>query len=317
MREIILETFGDPDVLTLREDAPAPPRGDGEVLVRVHYAGLNPLDYKMRDGSSGQCQRMSLPQGVGRELLGAVLEADAASGFTPGQRVFGMRPMSDIRGTYAEIVSLPAEGLCALPAGSENDLAFAGLALVGLTALAIIEDAAHVREGETVLIHGGTGGVGQMLIPLAREAGASRIWATGRAVNAERIRELGADPIAYDETDWEADIDRATGGRGVDVVIDTHYFSTFLPSLDHVADGGRIVAVPSLADLSPAHERGIGAAIPQLVVTRERLQRLADGRAAGRYPLEVGRIYAPDGIAQAHRELETGHTRGKLLLDLR
>lgn len=317
MREIILETFGGPDVLTLREDAPAPQRGDGETLVRVHLAGLNPLDYKMRDGSSGQCAHMHLPQSVGREVLGEVLEADAASGLTVGQRVFGIRPMSDRRGTYAEIVSMPTEGLIPVPDGGADDLGYAGLALVGLTAIAIIEDAARLQEGDTVLIHGGTGGVGQMLIPLAREAGAARIWATGRAANAERIRELGAEPIPYDTADWEQEIDRATDGRGVDVVLDTHYFSTFIPSLGHLAGGGRIVAVPSLADLSPARERGIDASIPQLVVRRERLARLAEGRAAGRYPLEIGQVYALEEIAAAHRALESGHARGKLLLDLR
>lgn len=317
MREIILETFGGPDVLTLREDAPAPQRGEGEVLVRVHLAGLNPLDYKMRDGSSGQCAHMHLPQGVGREVLGEVLEADATSGLTVGQRVFGIRPMSDRRGTYAEIVSMPAAGLIPVPETGVEDLGYAGLALVGLTAIAIIKDAARLREGETVLIHGGTGGVGQMLIPLAREAGAARIWATGREANAERIRELGAEPIPYDTADWEQEIDRATDGRGVDVVLDTHYFSTFVPSLGHLADGGRIVAVPSLADLSPARKRGIDASIPQLVVSHERLARLAEGRAAGHYPLEIGQVYAPEEIAEAHRELESGHARGKLLLDLR
>lgn len=316
MREIILEEFGGPEVLTLREEAPAPVPAQGEALVRVHAAGLNPLDYKMRDGSSGICQKMELPQGVGRELVGEVLEAPAGSGLEPGQLVFGIRANGDVRGTYAEQVALDAAGLHPVPEGADP-MPYGGLALVGLTAIAILEDAAELQPGWTVLIHGGSGGVGQMLIPLALEAGAAHVWATGREANAERIAELGATPISYDTQDWQEEIQRATHGRGVDLIIDTHYFSTFLPSLEHVADGGRIVAVPSLADLTPATERGITAAIPRLVVTPERLARLAEGFTEGRYPLEVSRLVAPEEIAAAHAQLEDGHTRGKLLLDLR
>src|SRR5699024_2537129 len=138
---------------------------------------------------------------------------------------------------------------------------WAGLALAGLTAIATVQDTAQIREGHTVLVHGGSGGVGQLLIPMALEAGAAQVWATGREANAERIRDLGATPIPYDATDWTAELQRATDGRGVDVVLDTHYHSTFLPSLDQIAEGGLIVTLPTLADISPATERGLTARI--------------------------------------------------------
>ncbi len=159
--------------------------------------------------------------------------------------------------------------------------------------------------------------MGQLLIPMALEAGASQVLATGRAANAERIRELGATPIPYDTSDWGEEVQRLTDGRGVDVVLDTHYHSTFLPSLDQLADGGRIVALPSLADLSPALERGIEARVPSIVPGRDRLDRLAQGIRSGRYPLEVSEVLPLAQIAEAHRRLEEGHTRGKLVLDVR
>ena len=152
---------------------------------------------------------------------------------------------------------------------------------------------------------------------MALEAGASRVWATGRAANAERLRELGALPIAYDETDWRAEIHRATEERGVDVVLDTHYHSTFVPSLDVVAEGGIVVPLPSLADLTPAHERGIEAHVPRIRPGRDRLDRLAQGVRSGRYPLEVSQILPLAEIGRAHELLEHGHTRGKLILDVR
>src|SRR5690625_6662627 len=106
------------------------------------------------------------------------------------------------------------------------------MSLACQTAIASWQDTAKNREVHTVLVHGGSGGVGQLLIPMALEAGAAQVWATGREANAERIRDLGATPIPYDPTDWTAEPQRATDGRGVDVVLDTHHHSTSLPSLD-------------------------------------------------------------------------------------
>jgi NADPH2:quinone reductase len=334
MRAVQFDRFGGPEVLHTVTDAPEPVPGPDEVLVRVLYAGLNPLDHKIRDGSSGRARGLVLPAGTGRELVGDVVghgpasdparAIDPASAFPVGTRVFGMRGTGpegdDSRGTCAELVAIPSSQLAPVPDGTPDDdlPRFAGLALVGLTALSAVLDCAHVREGDTVLVHGGTGGVGQMLLPLAREEGAAQVWATGRAANADRIRELGAQPIAYDHgPDWQDRVLAATDGRGPDVIIDTHYFGTFLPGLDVLAVGGRMVVLPSLADLTPAHDRGIDASIPSPSVSRERLERLAAGLTDGRYPLEVSEVLPVERIADAHRMLEQGHTRGKLVLDLR
>ncbi|ATG52732.1 Zn-dependent oxidoreductase [Brachybacterium vulturis] len=327
MREIRFDRFGGPEVLTLHSDAAVPAPAPDEVLVQVAFAGLNPLDFKIRDGSSGRATDLELPAGTGREMSGVVIgagsgldEAELGSrGLTVGTRVFGMRSTDDRRGVAAEVIAISADDLAPIPGEipEENLPRWAGLSLVGLTAIATVRDTAGIEEGETVLIHGGAGGVGQLLIPMALEAGAKTVLATGRSANSERIRELGATPISYDERDWTAEVQRLTDGRGVDVVLDTHYHSTFLPSLDQLAGGGRIVALPSLADLSPALQRGIEARIPTIVPGRDRLDRLAQGIRAGRYPLEVSEVLPLGEIAQAHRRLEEGHTRGKLVLDVR
>lgn len=324
MREILFDRFGGPDVLTIRPESPRPEAGEGEVLVEVAYAGLNPLDHKIRDGSSGRAEGLELPAGTGREMVGTVLsagpdldEAELASrGLAPGTRVFGMRGPQDQRGVMAEVIAISADDLAPIPDSvpEENLPRWAGLALAGLTAIATVRDAAGIREGHTVLIHGGSGGVGQLLIPMAIEAGASQVWATGRADNAERIRELGAVPIPYDTGNWQEEIHRLTDGRGVDVVLDTHYHSTFVPSLDHVTEGGLVVTLPTLADLTPAHERGVEATVPRIKPGRDRLDRLVQGIRAGRYLLEVSQVLPLDEIARAHSLLEDGHTRGKLVL---
>lgn len=320
MRTISFDHFGDADVLRLDPDAPEPVPGPGEVVARVAYAGLNPLDYKIRDGSSGRAQGLSLPAGTGREFSGTLVTAAddvdlPGMGLAIGDRVFGMRDLSDARGTCQEVVAIAADSVA--PVASEGVMApAAGLALAGLTAISAVEDNGQVGGGDTVLIHGGSGGVGQLLIPLAREAGASTVWATGRAENADRLRQLGAVPIAYDEEDWQQRIRSEAGRSGVDVVLDTHYFSTFVPSLDVLAPGGRIVPLPSLADLTPALDRGIDASIPRPEIDRTRLDRLMRGLVAGRYPLEVSEVFGLERIAEAHRVLEAGHTRGKIVVDL-
>ncbi|WP_114855553.1 NADP-dependent oxidoreductase [Brachybacterium sp. YJGR34] len=330
MREILFDRFGGPDVLTLRTDSPRPTAGPGEVLVEVAYAGLNPLDYKIRDGSSARAEGLALPAGTGREMAGTVIgagpdsaeldEAELASrGLAPGTRVFGMRGPGDDRGVVAEVIAIAADDLAPIPDAVEAEMLprWAGLALAGLTAIATVRDTARIQEGQSVLVHGGSGGVGQLLIPMVLEAGAARVWATGRARNAERIRELGAEPIAYDEADWQREILAATDGEGVDVVLDTHYFSTFLPSLDVLRPDGLIVALPTLADLSPARERGIRAEIPQIVTGRDRLDHLVQGLRSGAYPLEASQVLPMERIDEAHRLLEDGHTRGKLVIDVR
>lgn len=328
MREILFDRFGGPDVLTLHTDSPRPEPAEGEVLVEVAYAGLNPLDFKIRDGSSGRAADLVLPAGTGREMVGTVIGAgadlDAAElasrGLAPGTRVFGMRGPADQRGVAAEVAAFAADDLAPVPeeVSAQELPRWAGLALAGLTAIATVQDAAQLRPGSTVLIHGGSGGVGQLLIPMAKEAGAARVWATGRAANAERIRELGAEPIAYDEVDWQQALREATDGDGVDVVLDTHYFSTFEPSLDVLrGQDSVIVALPSLADLAPAEARGITARIPSIVPGRDRLDRLVHGMRSGAYPLEASRVLPLAQIAEAHRLLEEGHTRGKLVVDVR
>lgn len=327
MREIRYEEFGGPEVLTLHEDAPEPVPGPGELLVRVEMIGLNPLDGKIRDGSSGRARHLQLPAGTGRELVGTVLGGGegldeyelAARGVAPGTVVFGMRNLEDARGTAADLVAIAADDVAPVPLEALPDQLpqYAGLALAGLTALAAIEDAGELQAGADVLIHGGSGGVGQLLVQIALQKGARRVWATGRAQNAERIRALGAEPIPYDQVDWRQTIQQATGGRGVDLVLDTHYFTTFEPSFDVLAEGGRIVVLPSLADLAPARERGVDARIPRIVSGRERLDRLVALQRNGHCDVEVSEVLPLASIAEGQRRLHEGHTRGKIVVDLR
>ncbi|MGA4506685.1 NADP-dependent oxidoreductase [Propionibacteriaceae bacterium G1746] len=318
MRQIQIDRFGGVDELILRE-APVPVPGPGEVLVRLQAAGTNPIDYKMRDGSSGAVRGLAaedFPLVLGREGAGIVESVgEGVGGVHVGDLVFGVLPFgraahgTPVLGCYSEYALFPEPSLSIAPAGADV-IPLAGLALAGSTAWVAVHEQARVQAGEKVLVHGGAGGVGQLMVQLCRAAGAE-VWATASTRNQDRLRELGATPVDYTTTDFRQVV------PPVDVVLDAVYFDTFVPSLDQLVDGGRIVVLPTLADTTPAKQRGIEVHIPAIHPMPDELADLARRINDGLMSLEVSQVLPLDQVAEAHRQLETGHTRGKIVLDLR
>lgn len=312
MRQAQIDRFGSADELHIAE-APVTGPGPGEVLVRVLAAGTNPIDYKMRDGSSGAVKDVTaedFPLVLGREACGVVETlGEGVDRFGVGDLVFGAAPPGHPGRCYAEYVVLPASALAQAPEGVDP-LVLGGLALAGTTAWVAVHELAKVASGEKVLVHGGAGGVGQLMVQLCVAAGAE-VWATASTRNQDRLRELGAHPIDYTREDFTA------AAPKVDVVLDAVYFDTFEKSLDQLVEGGRVVVLPTLADVGPARERGIEVHVPRIHEVPAELERMAAEVAAGRLSLEVSRVFPLAEVAQAHQELETGHTRGKIVLDLR
>lgn len=312
MRAALIDRFGGPEELYVGE-APMPEPAADEVVVKVLAAGTNPLDYKIRDGSSGWAKKLGpddFPLILGREACGVVDSlGDGVEGFAVGQTVFGMPVLTHRAGCYAEYVALPTDCLAPVPDGADP-IVFGGTALVLSTALTAAVDQGRVQAGEKVLVHGGTGGVGQLVVQLCLRAGAE-VWATASTRNQDRLVELGAHPIDYRTQDF------TQVSPKMDLIVDGAYFDTFEPSLDHLVDGGRIVVLPSLADLTPAKERGIEAHIPMFGPMPDRLAELAPDVASGALSIEVSQVLPLAQVAEAHRQLETGHSRGKIILDLR
>ncbi|ALA67003.1 NADP-dependent oxidoreductase [Corynebacterium lactis] len=303
--------FGSADVLSKTPIEPAQP-GSGEVLFKTTAIGANPLDYKMRDGSSGLSSSLILPCTLGREAAGVVLAVgEGVTEFSPGDHVFGMRSHSDIRGTYATHNVFPASGLVQVPEGMD-DITAAGIALAGLTAQMAVEQQAKVSEGETVLIHGAGGGVGQLItqLCLAREA---KVYASASARHHDKLTGFGAQHIDY-TAENVFDAVRAESPDGIDVVIDAVYFDTFIPSLDILRPGGRIVVLPSLADLTPAKERGIEAQIPLISNVPSIVEDIATRICRGELKIHIGRTAPLTDVAEVHRTLEEGHADGKIVL---
>ncbi|WP_116116100.1 NADP-dependent oxidoreductase [Austwickia chelonae] len=310
MRAVAIDRFGSPEEMHV-VDLPVAEPGPGEVRVRVTAAGVNPLDYKIRDGSSGLVKDFGpddFPLVLGRECCGVVEAAGEGSGLAVGTRVFGMAPLRHRGGCYAEQVVLPADCLSPAPEGAE-DHRLAGTALAGLTAWTAVHDLAKVSAGETVLVHGGAGGVGQFVVQLAVEAGAT-VYATASAGKRELVESMGAVHVDYTREDF------TTATPRPEVIVDGVYFGTYGPSMDHLKDGGRLVILPSLADLGPARERGIEVSVPLIAPDPSRLAALAERVADGRLTVEVGQVLPLSEAAHAHRLVEGGHARGKVVLEV-
>ena len=308
MRAAVIHRLGGPEEFSV-VDVPVPVPGPGQVLVEVVFAGVNPVDHKIRDGSNRMAKLLTeadFPLILGEECSGVVVAVgEGVEGLAEGDRVFGM---GRSHGCYAEYVALGASTLATV--APDADLRpLGGLALAGQTAWAAVHDLGRVTASDTVLIHGGGGGVGQIMVQLAVRAGAT-VYATASGRHREHIEAWGAHHVDYATQDFTEVVPKPTA------VIDGVYFGTYERSIGLLDAGDRLVVLPSLADLQPARDRGLQVAIPQLVPDSGRLAELARLVAAGELEIVVSQVLPLERVSEAHRIVEAGHTQGKVLLRL-
>ncbi|MBX6688463.1 zinc-dependent alcohol dehydrogenase family protein [Pseudomonas sp. USTB-Z] len=306
-----------------------PVPGKGQVLVRIHAAGVNPLDTKIAIGA-GAHARQELPAVLGLDLAGTVVElGEAVAGFTPGQEVFGMAGgIGGAQGTLAEYIAVDARLIASKPHALGMREA-AALPLVFITAWEGLVDHANVRSGQRVLIHGGAGGVGQVAVQLAKARGAE-VYATGSAGNLDFIRALGATAIDYQTQRVEAYVEQYTAGEGFDIVYDTVGGSTLDASFKAVKPyTGHVLSClgwgqHSLAPLSfkSATYSGVFTLAPLLTGKgREHhgsiLREAAVLANAGQLAIRVDpQQFALDEVNDAFRQVAEGRGRGKTVIQL-
>jgi NADPH:quinone reductase-like Zn-dependent oxidoreductase len=299
--------FGGPEVLELLE-VPVPTLGDDDVLIRVYAAGVGPWDVKVRAGVMGT--EYPLPLVLGSECAGVVEQVGAnVSDFAPGDAVYAYALQG---GTYAELVVAPAAVVAAKP----HDATFAEAAAlpVGATAAhqAILEDLA-VRAGETVLVTGGAGGTGGFAVQIAAAAGA-HVISTARPDSHEYVRSLGASEV-YDYADDFVREILERHPEGVDALLECVGGENLARSLDAVRDGGRAATL-----VPPAPEAPVRGIAVQFVFARpdgERLAEVARLVDSGSLKVHLSQVFALADVASAHRSLESGTMRGKIVLQLR
>ena len=320
MKAIQVQKSGGPEVLTL-VDLPTPKPKPNEAVVKVSAAGVNYIDVHIREG----LYPSSLPFVIGQEAGGIVSEIGAdVKSFKPGDRV----AYTGIRGSYAEYAAVPADRLVLLPPGISEQQAAAAM-LQGMTAHYLLYDTYPLKKGETALIHAAAGGVGLLLVQMAKNIGARVIATAGTEEKAKLARAAGADEvILYAQQDFEVETKRLTDGKGVHVIYDGVGKTTFDKDLNVLRPRGYLVLFGAASGPVPLFDVGKLAQKGSLFITRptlvhymaahEELQKRATDVltmiATGKVKLRIEHIYPLREAQQAHRDLEGRKTTGKLLL---
>jgi NADPH:quinone reductase-like Zn-dependent oxidoreductase len=309
MRAVVVREFGEPDVLAI-EDVAVPEPIPTEIQVRVHAAGVNPVDCKTRRGSGMSAVLGEPPLRVGWDVAGVVSAVGVGvTRFEVGEEVFGMPWFPRQAGAYAEYVTAPSRHFAAKPAVLTEEEA-AALPLAGLTAWQMIVDTVRLQAGDDVLVHGAAGGVGHLAVQIAKARGAN-VFATARAEQAGWLAELGAErTIDYREERFEdllSDLDAVvdcTGANGE-------------RSLAALRPGGFLVSVSASAanglreQAAAKQQRVAGILVEPDLVGLEGLCHLIED---GKLEVRVDEVFALERAADAHRRAESSHGGGKIVL---
>jgi NADPH:quinone reductase-like Zn-dependent oxidoreductase len=315
MRAMVIAATGGPEVFT-PADVPMPMKTSAEVVVKIIAAGVNPIDAKTRSGGGASAAIANFPVVLGADFSGIVIESPYEScPFKPGDEVFGMVPVPRMAGTYAEYVTVPTMSIARKPSRLTHVEA-AGVPMAALTAWGMVVEVAKAHEAQRVLVHAASGGVGHFAVQFAAYFGA-HVIATGSAHNGSWLRELGAaEVVDHNTTRFEDVVSR------VDVVIDligNVHDDTGTRSLSVLRPGGLLVNAPSgswptlMEDAAAAGVRATSYKTSPDGSTLAIIARLLD---SGDVHVTVDHVFDLEHVADAHTAIETGHTRGKIVLSV-
>ena len=333
MKAFILERYGKTNSIRAG-DMPDPAVGDDDVLVQIHAASVNPLDIKIRDGAFKLILPYRLPLILGNDLAGVVVKVGShVRRFKPGDEVYA-RPDKDRIGAFAEFISIREDSVALKPKRLTMEEA-ASIPLVGLTAWQALIERAHLKKGQKVLIHAGSGGVGTFAIQLSKHLGATVATTTSTA-NLDWVTRLGADEVIdYKKDDFDTIV------RDCDVVLDTLGGETLKKSLRVLKPGGKLVGIAGPPDSDFANE--IGASwflklVMRLLSSRirrnarrrhvtysflfmrasgDQLREIASLIDSGIIRPVVDRVFPFASTKEALVYVETGRAKGKVVVKVR
>ncbi len=324
MRAMVIDRFGGPEVLRLAE-VPVPEPGPGEVLIRVSHAGVNPADWKCREGWLAPFFEYRFPFVLGFDLAGVVVKAgEGSTGVAPGDRVLAYSKQGQGEwGSYAEYVRASVDGVVHLPPDL-GEAEAAAIPTAGITAWEGVFEAGRLGAGQKVLVHGGAGGaggVGSYAIQLARHAGAE-VAATCGPANQDYVRDLGA-ALAIDYRDGDIGAKLAQWApQGVDLILDAVGCGSLPRAPEMVRRGDIIAAIATLvADEAPHDAASAAQRDVHIVPTMGNYAR------SGAQLRQLVALFGKGGLrspplsilplreaAEAHRRVQSGHVRGKIVL---
>lgn len=308
MKAVRIHSYGGTDTLVYEEVA-RPTPGEGQVLINVKAAGVNPLDVKIRAGYMQGMMNFPLPLILGVDLAGVVAEVGpGVVGFETGDEVYGLGNMA-VSGTYAEYAVVEPESISLKPKTLDFVQA-ASVPVVAMTAWQSLFDFGGLSEGQTVLIHAAAGGVGLFAVQLAKWKGA-RVIGTASGKNLDFVRELGADEVIdYKTTAFEDVI------NDVDVVLDTIGGDTRERSFGVLKKGGIIISTTSPPSQETAEHLGVRAAMVMVKSNQSLLKEIAELLDTGKIKTVVETVLPLAEVRQAHEISESGHGRGKIVLEV-
>ena len=310
MKAAVIRDFGGVDQFSI-EDIAKPEPKDGEVLIAVHASGINPIDLKTRNGTGVNRGWAEVPEDIilGWDISGVVTDSRSDQ-WSLGDEVFGMPRFPSLAGGYAEFVVAPESDVTRKPDCLSHTEA-AAVPLAALTAWQALFDKADLQTGQRVLIHAGAGGVGHMSIQLAKWKGA-HVTTTCSGGNTEFVRSLGADDIVdYNRTDFSEKV------RDMDVV-----FHTIVPverprSYSTLKEGGFLASITGPITPEELKQHNVNGAFVTVRPNAEQMQNISELLESEKLRVNVDTTYSLSEVALAHEHVEGGHTRGKVVLDLK
>lgn len=307
MKAVQIQGFGDRSVLALNDIA-IPTPAENEVLIKVKSASVNPVDWKIREGYLQPMLNHTLPLTLGWDVSGEVAAiGEKVSHLKIGDAVYS-RPDIAKNGSYAEYQTVVADEVALKP----NSLSWqeaAGVPLAALTAWQSLYEIAKLEAGERVLIHAGSGAVGQFAIQLAKLRGAY-VYTTTSSKNTALVMSLGADHcIDYQNEDFSK-------LRDIDAVFDTIGAETQANSWQTLKKGGRLVSITQNPDEATATKHGVSASFCFVQPNREQLAELAAFADAGQLKVNIDSEFELHQIAAAHERSETGRAQGKIIINV-
>jgi len=308
MKAVRIHEYGGIDVLKY-EDAPRPTPGAGELLVRVYAAGVNPVDDKVRSGAFSAFTKFPMPLILGWDVSGVVEQVGKdVTKFKAGDAIFAYMDIKQ-PGAYAEYAIVHETDACPKPT-KLTYVEAAGVPLAATTAWQALVDTAKIESGQTVLIHGGAGGVGHFAIQIAKARGA-KVIATGSAKSLAFMRQLGAS-VSIDYT--AAKFEDFT--QGVDVVLDTIGGDTQTRSFNVLKKGGILVSIVQPPDQALAKEKDVRAVIFLAHPDGAELAEISKLIQTDKLRPTVSKTFPLSDAAKAHEQIETKHTKGKVVLEV-
>lgn len=313
MKAVIINDFGGTEKLEIA-DVPKPEPEEGEVLVRIKAAGVNPVDYKIRSGLYKGRMPIEMPVILGWDVAGIVEKNGfGASRFDPGEEVFAYARRKIIKnGTYAEYICLPESFLAYKPKSLSFEEA-AGVPLAGLTAFQSLLQKGKLMKNERVLILGATGGVGSYAIQIAKNIGAS-VVAVASKKNIAYAISLGADDfIDYSEGKIKAEIEQRFPDK-FDLVFDCVGKEMLDQAYEFVAPGGRLVSILGQVNQEKAEKYKVLFSYHFVEPNVKNLNQLTSWIGEGKFKVHLDEVFSLEEAAKAHKQIESGHTKGKLVL---